>query len=196
MLNLSSKWWIGLALIALSCLVILTLITMEHCENAGVVIVQVTAEINAPRSAVWPWLTQGVLAQRWVTGLLEVRKDSSSTGRIGTKEVWVISDEHMHDGDIFPILDLTRTCTEYAEPSRLSTHLSAPGEFEGDETYQIADLGGGRTRLEVNTHLRYSGWFNRLVRPFIARATQTQTEEDIAMLKPLAETATLPTSAR
>jgi uncharacterized protein (UPF0548 family) len=127
---------------------------------------------------------------------LKVHRDPSFPGPVGAKELWVTSDEHMHDGEIFSVLNLTRTCTEYDEPSRLRTHLSAPGEFDGDEAYQLTDLGSGRTRLEVTTHFRYSGWFARLVRPFIARAAQRQTAEDIGRLKLLVEKTTQPTSVR
>jgi hypothetical protein len=54
-------------------------------------------------------------------------------------------------------MEVTGTCTEYTKPSRLSVHLSAPSAFDGDQTYQLADLGTGTTRLEVTGHFRYAG---------------------------------------
>jgi hypothetical protein len=168
-------------------LAILVLVAEGHRNDAGVV--HVTAEINATPAEIWPWIETGQKARGWVSGLLKVSKDLSSPplGKVGATELWETSDEFLHDGEIFSTQNLSRTCVEYAMPSRLRTHLSAPGELDGDETFVLVDIGGGRTRLELNEHLDYSGWFVRLAEPLITRAAQTKMVEDVGQLKSLVE---------
>jgi uncharacterized protein YndB with AHSA1/START domain len=170
-------WRIFRALIAFSFVAILVLIAEGHRKNAG--LVQVTTEINATPERLWPWLDEGDRAKQWVHGLTEVRRKSSSADPVGTTEVWVMRDDSNKP------LEVTGTCTEYVKPSRLSVHLSAPGSFDGDQTYQLTDLGGGRTRLEMTGRFRYATWFARLMEPFITPSAQRQMEQDIARLKEL-----------
>jgi Polyketide cyclase / dehydrase and lipid transport len=175
------------ALIALLIVAILVLVGEGHRKDAG--IVRVTADINATPQEIWPWIETGQKARGWVSGLLSVNRDPSSPppGQLGATEIWVTADRFLHDGEIFSVQNLSRTCTEYGRPSRLSMHLTAPGELDGDETYLLLDVGGGRTQLDVTEHLRYSGRFVRLLEPFITRAAQGQMEQDVGRLKGLVE---------
>ena len=127
------------ALIAFLLLAILVLVAEGHRKDAGVA--HVTAEIDATPEQIWTWIETGQKARGWVSGLLKVSRDHSSPppGQVGATEIWETADEFLHDGDIFSVLDLARTCTEYTRPSHFSTHLSARGELEGDETYLLED---------------------------------------------------------
>jgi uncharacterized protein YndB with AHSA1/START domain len=175
---MSTIWRLCRALIAFVFVATLVLIAEGYRKNAGAV--QVTAEVNATPEQLWPWLDDGERAKLWVHGLVDVRKTAPPAANpVGTTEVWVIRDDH----DSGKPMEVTGTCTEYAKPSRLSVHLSAPGAFDGDQTYQLTDLGGGRTRLEITGRFRYTGLIGRLMEPFITPAAQKQLEQDVARLK-------------
>lgn len=174
---MSTIWRICRALIAFLFVAILALFAAGYRKNAGAV--QVTAEIGTPPERLWPWLDEGERAKQWVSGLTEVRRASSPPSNpVGTTEVWV-----MRDGGSF--MEVTGTCTEYIKPSRLSVHLSAPGAFDGDQTYRLTDLGGGKTRLEMTGRFHYAGLLGRLMEPFITPSAQKQMEADVTRLKTL-----------
>jgi polyketide cyclase/dehydrase/lipid transport protein len=86
-----------------------------------------------------------------------------------------------------PPVEVTGICTEYTKPSRLSVSLSAPGEFDGDQTYQLIEIADGKTRLQVTGHFRYAGWFARLTEPLITRVAKNSLAADLAKLKSLME---------
>ncbi len=142
-----------------------------------------SVDIGASRERIWPWLIEGEKAKRWVSWLVEVRPvgpaGDSKTNPVGRTEIWVMKDEN--NGGKF--MEVTGTCTEYAEPDRLSAALSSPGSFEGVQSYRLVDLGGGRTRLEVNGSYRFSEWFARLLEPLIMPQARKKLEGDLARLK-------------
>jgi Polyketide cyclase / dehydrase and lipid transport len=178
---MNTLWRICRALFWLLIVAIVVLIAEGYRKDAAMV--QVTEEINATPERTWPWLDEGERAKQWVHGLVEVRRASSpSANPVGTSEIWVMRD----DSNGGKLLEVTGTCTEYNKPSRLGVHLSAPGAFDGDQTYQLTGV-GGRTRLEMIGRFRYHGWFYRLLEPFITPSAQRQMELDVARLKGLVE---------
>jgi hypothetical protein len=185
---MNTIWRICRALIAFLFVAILVLFAEGYRKNAGAV--QVSAEVGTTPERLWPWLDEGERAKQWVYGLAEVHRAPSPTANpVGTTEVWVMRDDHAGG----KLIEITGTCTEYTKPSRLSVHLSAPGAFDGDQTYQLTDLGSGKTRLEMTGRFHYAGLLGRLMEPFITRSAQRQMEEDVERLKTLVKP---PTSAR
>ena len=170
---MSLLWRLIRALIAFLFVAIMVLVAEGHRKDAGVV--RLTADLDTTPDLLWPWLDEGARAKQWVEGLVEVRSDPSVPGPIGKTEVWVMQENNEK-------LEVRGTCTEYLKPSRLSAHLSAPGAFDGDQTYQLTALDGGRTRLEVIGTFRYVGWFARLLEPIITHQAKNKLEADISRL--------------
>ena len=178
------KWVfrIGGGLVALLAAATLVLLALGQRKGAGDV--HVSADINASPEQIWPWLDEGDRAKQWVSWLVEVRSDpAAKQSPVGAKEVWVMRDEN----DAGQLVEITGTCTEYTPYSRLSVHLATPGAFDGDQTYQLTDLGGGRTRLDINGHFHYAIWLARLMEPLITPSARKKLSEDIARLKVVIE---------
>jgi len=167
------------ALVAIATLVLLAL-----GQRTGAGDIRVSTEINASPERIWPWLAEGERAKQWVTWLVEVRSDpAAKQSPVGAKEVWVMRDEN-NGGQK---MEITGVCTEYSPYTRLSVHLSTPGQFDGEQTYQLTDLGGGRTRLDAISHFRYAVWFARLMEPLITPSAQKKMAEDLTRMKALVE---------
>jgi uncharacterized protein YndB with AHSA1/START domain len=179
------------ALLAFSFVAILVLIASGYRKDAGAM--HLTTEINTSPEKLWPWLEDGDRAKQWVGWLVEVRKAPQGSPPVGSKEVWVMRDEN-NSGKL---MEVTGTCTEYTPYTRIGVHLSTPGEFEGDQTYRLTDLGGNRTSLDVDARFRFETLFARLLEPFITPSARRKMEVDMGRLKTLVESlATPPTSAR
>jgi len=166
-------WRLIRAFAAFLLVAIIVLVAEGHRKDAGVV--RLTADIDTTPELLWPWLDEGAPAKKWVEGLVEVRSDPAVPGPVGKTEVWVMQENGQK-------IEVSGTCTEYLRPSRLSAHLSVPGTFDGDQTYQLTDLGGGRTRLEVIGTFHYSGWLARLLEPFITHQAKNKLDADISRL--------------
>jgi uncharacterized protein YndB with AHSA1/START domain len=178
------KWVFRIVGGLVTLLAIATLVLLALGQRNGAGDIRVSMDINASPERIWPWLDDGEHAKQWVTWLVEVRSDPAAKQKpVGAKEVWVMRDEN-NGGQK---MEITGICTEYTPYSRLSVHLSTPGEFEGDQTYQLTDLGGGRTRLDSTSHFRYAVWFGRLMEPVITPSAQKKMAEDLARMKALVE---------
>jgi hypothetical protein len=59
--------------------------------------------------------------------------------------------------------------------------------FDGQQTYSVEDLGGGRARLDIDGRYNYSQWFAALLEPLITPAAEKKLVRDMARLKALVE---------
>lgn len=139
-------------------------------------------EINATAEKIWPWLGDGEKAKQWVSWLLEVRRTSTGKNAVANKEVWVMKDPNMND----MLIPVEGTCTEYVRPSRLSVKLEPQG-FAGDQTYVLTPAGTTGTRLSVDSHFKFPGWFPQLMEPMVAPAVRKKMRADLARLKAVVE---------
>lgn len=178
------KWLkrIGLVLAAVIVLPVLTLLLMGHRSGAGHV--QVSTEIQATPDQLWPWIEEGARLKQWVSWLVEVKAWAPQQPGVGAKRVWTMRDEN-NDGYL---MQIEGTCTDYAPPIRLGLHLAVPGEFDGVQQYRLTDLGGGRTRLVVESQYHFTDRFAQLMEPLITPSAKKKLSGDIARLKSLVET--------
>jgi hypothetical protein len=70
------------------------------------------------------------------------------------------------------------------EPAHLSTMaLESPGMFSGYGTYELIDLGDGRTRVEYVSEFRMHHWVARLLEPVVTAQARKKAVDDLARLK-------------
>jgi len=165
------------------------LFALGHRANAGQI--HVSAELNASPEQLWPWLNASDKVKQWVSWLAEVRQDRPTTG-VGTKQIWVMHDANNGGKP----MEIEGTYTEYLPPTRLTVQVSSAGSFDGQQTYRIQNLGGGRTRLDIDGRYHYSQWFAELLEPLITPAAEKKLVEDVARLKSLVESSRAKTAMR
>jgi uncharacterized protein YndB with AHSA1/START domain len=174
--------WIGIVLAALIVLPLLTLFVMSHRANAGKM--HTSTEIAGTREQIWPWLDEGPRLKQWVSWLVEVREKQSGQHTVGSARTWVMKDEN--NGGMLMTLD--GTFKEYAPPSLLVVSLAAPVyQFDGEQAYRLTDLGGGRTRLEIDSVYHFANWFAALMEPLVTPSAKKKMVGDLARLKALVE---------
>ena len=176
------KWVLRIAggFAALLLIAVTVLFALGHRANAGRV--RVSAELNASPDQIWPWLNTSDKLKQWITWLVEIRQDQPGT-RVGTKQVWVMRDQNSGG----QLVEMEGTFTEYQPPARESVHITSAGMFDGQQTYSIEDLGGGRARLDIDGRYHYSQWFAALLEPLITPAAEKKLVRDMARLKALVE---------
>ena len=181
------KWIIrsAVALVALVAIAVLTLVAVGHRAEAGHL--HLVAEIQLPPAQLWPWLNEGDRLRQWVSWLVEVRPADPGTSGVGSKVTWVMHDRNNAN---MP-MSIEATYEEYAPPALLTVATAVPGSFTGRQSYRLTDLGGGRTRFEVDGWYRFEDWFAALLEPVITPAAQKKLDSDVAHLKSLAESGSL-----
>jgi hypothetical protein len=179
------KWLkrIAILLAVLIFVPLIVLLAMGHRASAGRG--NTAIEINASPEHLSAWIDDSDKLKQWVSWLVEVKyPDPQKTHGAGAKRVLVMKDEN--NGGM--LINIAGTCSEYAPPSRMTIHLSdAEGIFDGDETYQLVDLGGGRTRMEIHGRFHYSQRFANLMEPLITPQAEKKMAMDVAHLKILVE---------
>jgi uncharacterized protein YndB with AHSA1/START domain len=161
-------------------LAVAVLVVMGHRSGAGRP--HASTELSASPDQLWPWLTEGEKLKQWVSWLVEVRGWEQGAG-VGAKRVWVMKDEN--NGGM--LMEIEGTCTEYAPPSRLTLQLKSGGDFDGQQSYRLTDLGNGRTLLEMDSNYHFSSSFARLMEPMITALAEKKMVGDVARLKSLVE---------
>jgi len=174
--------WIGGGIVGVLVLGVVVLMVLGHRANAGQV--HASTEIRASRERVWAWLEDGDKLKQWISWLVEVRADPTQGPGVGAKRVLVMRDEN-NGGQL---MEVQSTCAEYSPPAHIVLKLSSMGAFEGDQTYELVDLGNGRTRLLVNSRYHFTLWLANLMEPLITRLAQKKMDGDVAHLKSLLET--------
>jgi uncharacterized protein YndB with AHSA1/START domain len=151
-------------------------------HRAGAGRVRASTEFNSSPDQLWPWLNEGQKLKQWVSWLVEVRGWEQGAS-VGAKRVWVMKDEN--NGGM--LMEIEGTCSEYAPPSRLTVQLKSGGDFDGQQSYRLTDIGHGRTRLDVDSNYYFSSWFARLMEPLITSLAEKKMVGDVARLKSLVE---------
>jgi uncharacterized protein YndB with AHSA1/START domain len=179
------KWVKRIAIVLAVLLIVPTvvLLAMGHRTNAG--LAQTSIEINASPEQLWAWLDDGDKLKQWVSWLVDVKyPDPQKTHGLGASHIWILKDEN--NGGM--LMQIVGKCTEYAPPARLTVQLAdTDGVFNGEESYQLVDLGNGRTRVEVRSRAHYMEWFAGLMEPLITPAAEKKLVMDFNHLKQLAE---------
>ena len=175
------KWiaWIPAVLAAILAVCVAGLFAAGMRADAGRI--HATIEVHAPAAETWTWVEYPNKLKRWVSWLADVRSDPAAQRGAGAKAVLVIRDENNGGRP----MEVESVCTEYAPPTRLSVRLSAEGEFDEDETYRLSDLGGERSRLEIESRYRYHSPLARLMEPVITSIAQKKMIGDVVRLKRL-----------
>jgi uncharacterized protein YndB with AHSA1/START domain len=183
--EIAMKWlkWIAIALGVLLIVPMVTLLVLGHRADAGRV--QAAIEIAAPPEQVWTWIDDGDKLKQWVSWLVEVQyPDPHNAHGAGATRVMVMKDEN--NGGM--LMRIVGKCREYTPPSRMAIALSdTDGVFNGDQTYQLKDMGNGHTRLEVRGSYHFSQWFANLMEPLIIPQATKKMMADVAHLKTLVE---------
>ena len=73
--------------------------------------------------------------------------------------------------------------TGYTPPAQYAVDVAFPGIFTGSQTYQLTDLGGTRTRVEIASRIHYTSWFTRLLEPLVTPSATRKLEQDLGTLK-------------
>jgi uncharacterized protein (TIGR03067 family) len=170
--------WVLRVLMGIAAVLVLagaTLWGMGLRKDAGVM--HASIEIARPPVVVWRWITDSDKLKAWVGWLVEIRE-------VGPHhDVWVMEDRN--NGNARVEIDGTSTLED--APRRLEAHTVTAGQFEGDESFLLTDL-GGRTRLEMVSSFHFSHWFARLMEPVISYEAHAKMVDDLARLKTKVET--------
>jgi uncharacterized protein YndB with AHSA1/START domain len=179
------KWVKRIAIVLAVLLIVpaVTLLVLGHRANAGVA--QASVEINAPPDQVWTWLDDGDKLKQWVSWMVDVKyPDPQNAHGLGAKRIWTMKDEN--NGGM--LMQIAATFTEYTPPTRMTLRIAdTEGFFDGEASYRLVDLGGGRTRVEARDHAHYTEWFANLMEPVITPQAAKKMAMDVAHLKRLVE---------
>lgn len=179
------KWVkrIAAVLVTLLVLPVAVLLILGRRADAGKA--QVSVDIRAPRERVWSWIDDGDKMKQWVSWMVAVEyPDPQKTHGAGAQRVLVMRDEN-NGGMLMRIMG---TYNEYQPPARMTVQMAdTTGMFSGEETYQLTDLGEGRTRLEFLTRYQFKEWFANLMEPVITPQARKKAAMDLAKLKQLVE---------
>jgi uncharacterized protein YndB with AHSA1/START domain len=174
--------WIGYVVGALIVLPMITLLILGQRADAGKI--HASAEIAGSPEQVWGWIDDSDRLKQWVSWLVEVREPQPPRHGVGSPRTWVMKDEN--NGGM--LMTLEGKIKEYAPPSRLTITLASQEyQFDGDESYQLTDLGNGHTRVDVDSKYHYAQWFANLMEPLVTPAAKKKLLGDLARLKALVE---------
>jgi uncharacterized protein YndB with AHSA1/START domain len=183
--EIAMKWlkWIAIVVAVLLLVPLAALLVLGHRANAGKM--QVMVEINAPPDRLWAWIDDGDKLKQWVSWLVDVKyPDPQHAHGLGASRILVMKDEN--NGGM--LMQIVGKCSEYTPPLRMTVQLSdTEGMFNGEEAYQLVDLGNGRTRVEIHSHFHYAVWFANLMEPLITPSAEKKMVADVARLKSLVE---------
>jgi len=179
------KWLLRVALFLAVLLVagVLTLLVLGSGANANRL--QTSVTIQRPPAEVWPWLYEPEKLKTWVSWLKEVRRDRDGSPATGAHMVWVMSDAN-NDGQM---MNIAATVLAADAPRQYSVDLSVPGAFTGRAQYTLTDIGGGATRLEVDSRYTFEVWMAKLFTPLVISQARKKMDMDLQHLKSAVENA-------
>jgi uncharacterized protein YndB with AHSA1/START domain len=171
------KWVIRIlaGLVGLLLVGAMILLALGQRHDAGVV--RGSVEIARSPEAVWPWLTDPAKLRTWVGWVVEIRNVSTND------EIWVMEDRNNGNAR----MEIHASTMALDPPRRIVEHLSVPQSFQGNQEYRLTNLGGGRTRLEVEGHWHYDQWLFSLMEPLVTPEARKKLVEDLERLKSLIE---------
>jgi hypothetical protein len=176
------KIWLPRILLGLVGIVIAVasvLALMGRRQDAGVS--RSSVEIDASREQLWPWLEEPEKFKQWISWVVEVQVINPAEG-VGRKAVVM-----MKSPGAAELVRIESTLTEHAPPDLLAADIVSPGLFTGSQTYQLTDLGQGRTRVDVTNRIQYTSAFFRLLEPLTTPSSTGKIKNDLAALKSLVE---------
>lgn len=164
-------------------LAVLVLLALSLRPGAGMVTGETV--IDRPPAEVWPWIVEGERLMEWVAWLTEVEDLTPGVEGVGARRRWVMIDPTMGDQRV----EIEGEIIDF-EPERRSTmSLESPGMFSGWGTYELVDLGDGRTRVEYVSEFSMHSWISRLLEPLVTWQASGKAADDLARLKERIETA-------
>ncbi|MFW6084074.1 MAG: SRPBCC family protein [Gemmatimonadota bacterium] len=173
------KWFaiVGGGLAAIVAVAVLVLLALSLRPGAKTITGETV--IDRPPADVWPWIVQGERLMEWVAWLTEVEDLTPGVEGVGARRRWVMIDPTMGNQRV----EIEGLVTGY-EPERRSTMaLDSPGMFTGEATYELVDLGDGRTRVEYVSEFSMQAWFGRLLEPLVTWQAAGKAADDLARLK-------------
>jgi len=177
------KWVLRIVgiLVALPLLGAVVLLAMGQRSSAGHT--HASIEIQAPPDRIWPWLEDSARLKQWISWLVDVRNGAKNGTGVGAQRVFVMRDENNGGA----LMEIEFTWTEYAPPTTLVARSTTAGIFDGLQGYHLTDLGGGRTRVEIDGQYQFHIWMARLMEPLITPQAEKKLRADLAHLKQLVE---------
>ena len=174
---------VGAGLLGILAVAVLTLLALGLRPGAGTITGE--AVIDRRPAEVWPWIVEGERLLEWVAWLTEVEDLTPGVEGVGAGRRWVMIDPTMGDQRV----EIVGEITDY-EPERRSTmSLESPGMFFGWGTYELVDLGDGRTRVEYVSEFSVHSWLGRLLEPLVTSQASAKAADDLARLKQRIEAA-------
>lgn len=137
-----------------------------------------TVEIDAPATAVFPYLADSEQRLRWMGALKE--SEPLDGARSGEGARWRdVFEEHGHR------IELEAEVDEFAPHELLRIRLHGGG-FEATSEQRLEEV-DGRTRLTTVIETDYTSFGARLLAGVVTRHAQKRLEADLAALKSLVE---------
>jgi uncharacterized protein YndB with AHSA1/START domain len=146
--------------------------------------IRYTTEFAAPPAAVWPYLEEPDKIKQWMSGVLEDRPTSEGPLGVGsTFEMKIKEGARIgtYQGEI----------TAYEPPRHMALSMSGgygkkPMTMHVD--YRLADLGGGRTRLDYRCEAEMpKGFLFKLMGPLFLLFGRSVVKKFMRNLRPLVE---------
>jgi hypothetical protein len=183
--------WIGIILGGIAALIVLTLAGLAIASSRpDANRLQSSIVIRQPPAAIWPYLYEPDKVKRWVSWLVEVRRDKPGSPAAGDKAVWVMEDRN--NGNMR--MDINSTVSKADANRLLAVDLSSPGAFRGKASYMLTDLGNGATRVDLDSRYEFDNAFARLMMPLVAWQAGKKMKSDLEQLRAALEGA--PTSVQ
>jgi uncharacterized protein YndB with AHSA1/START domain len=158
---------------------VIVLLLMGRRSDAGRL--QSSIVINRPPAVLWAWLEEPNKFAQWVSWTIEV-KDVGPNG-LGGRRTTLMKDPNMGGR----VVEVNSVLMEYERPRRMTVDMSSPIGFHGRMTYDLEDLGEGRTRLVMDGRFVYHHWFANLIEPLVTPQAKAKSDSDLRTLKQLAE---------
>jgi uncharacterized protein YndB with AHSA1/START domain len=179
------KWIQRIVLGILGLIVLAVVVLFALSKRPGAGETEVTVEIARPPAVVWAWLTEEPKLVQWVGWLTDVVPDPATPPGVGHKETWVMLDPNSKEP-----MRIVTTVTREDAPRAAAARLEVPGAFVGDVSYDLTDLGSGRTQLRQKSVFHMKNPVFTLMEPLVTPEARKKANADFARLKQLAEAAT------
>ncbi len=172
------KWLVRVLAGTVGVLVLLVavLALMGQREDAGLSLASI--EISAPTEQVWRWIEEPDKFKQWVGWVTSVEVLNSEVNGVGRKTVVLMNEPGSSE-----LVRIESVSTAYDPPRHFSADVALPGFFTGSQSYQLTDLGGGLTRVQLESRIHYTMWMVRLLEPVATPSSTPKLEQDLVTLK-------------
>lgn len=135
-------------------------------------------EINAPIEKVADYAFNPDNAPEWYVNINSVEWKTEKPLRIGSQVTFKAKFMGKQ-------LEYTYAFVEL-EPQKKLVMKTAEGPFPMQTTYELEDLGGGKTRMKLRNNGEPSG-FSKLMAPLMTRMMRNANQKDLIMIKSILE---------